>query len=285
MQKKLVYILVFVLLFVLVLNSIKDIMGFLRKNLSKFEVVNVSYYKITKEIPFSLFFPCVNVIAPSNGSVEYLKSNFDYVKKDELIAKLYSKESVQGIYANESGIFLVGIGNVNETYSFDDTQNFSFVYLNKKNFSLNEPIGCIVSNNNFFVGIKKEMYSHDSLKVLLNEFLVVSGIKIYEDDKYCFYEFSYYLDEFLKKKSNVTILLDSVYGIKIPKSSVIADTGKKYVYIVNGNIIKKVEIKFENVENDFVIASLIDQNLLRFNSFIIVRTPHLFKPGEIVGNF
>lgn len=285
MQKKLVYILVFVLFFVLVLNSIKDIRGFLRKNLSKFEVVNVSYYKLTKEIPFSLFFPCVNVIAPSNGSVEYLKSNFDYVKKDELIAKLYSKESVQGIYANESGIFLVGIGNVNETYSFNDTQNFSFVYLNKKNFSLNEPIGCIVSNNNFFVGIKKEMYSHDSLKVLLNEFLVVSGIKIYEDDKYCFYEFSYYLDEFLKKKSNVTILLDSVYGIKIPKSSVIADAGKKYVYIVNGNIIKKVEIKFENVENDFVIASLIDQNLLRFNSFIIVRTPHLFKPGEIVGNF
>lgn len=285
MQKKLVYILVFVLFFVLGLNSIKDIRGFLKKNLSKFEVVNVSYYKLTKEVSFSLFLPCINVITPGNGSVEYLKSNFDYVKKDELIAKLYSKESVQGIYANESGVFLVGIGNVNETYSFNDTQYFSFVYLNKKNFSVNEPIGCIVSNNNFFVGIKKEMYSYDSLKVLLNEFLVISGKKVYESDKYCFYEFSNYLNEFLKKKDKINVLLEVVYGIKIPKSCIIEEANKKYVYIVNGNIIKKAEIKYESIENDYVIASLIDENLLGFSSFIVVKTPYLFKVGEVVGNF
>ncbi len=285
MQKKLVYILIFVLFLVLVLNSIKDIRGFLKKNLSKFEVVNVSYYKITKEVPFVLFLPCINVITPGNGSIEYLKSNFDYVKKDELIAKLYSKESVQGIYATEEGIFLFGFGNNNKSYFFNDTQNFSFVHLNKKNFSVGEPIGCIVSNNNFFVGIKKDIYSYNSLKVLLDEFLVTSGKKIYENNEYCFYEFSCYLYEFLKEKTSVTILVDVVYGIKVPRSSVIADAGKKYVYIVNGNIIQKAEIKFEGVENDYVVASFLDKNLLGFNSFIVVRTPYLFKVGEVVGNF
>jgi len=135
-----------------------------------------------------------------------------------------------------------------------------------------------------FIRVSKELYSENSMDIVLTDFLIASGNKVFDNDKYAFYEFSHYFEELLKG-NNLRILTEAIYGMKVPKSCIIKDAEKEYIYIVNGNVIKKVEVEVKELDEDLATLRVVDEELSSFESFIIVLTPKLFRVGEVVGNF
>jgi len=288
MQRKIVSLIAVVTILVLTLNIIRDVRGFVRKNIAKFETENFSYYNISKNIPYNLILIGKNIVTEYSGDVEYLKSNFDYVSKDEIVAKIISTDLIGGLYAPISGIFLKGFVSYefeNATDIFNSDVKFKFNDIEKSSFSKNEPIGCVVLPNEFYIRVNKNDYSQDKITFLINDFVKVSGTKVFESETFSYYKFDKYLESFLKNGKALKVFEKSVYGLKVPKESIISSYNKNYIFIVNGNVIKKVEIQIEQIEYNYAIITLKDSNFTNFSSLIVVLTPRIFKEGEIVGNF
>jgi len=99
------------------------------------------------------------------------------------------------------------------------------------------------------------------------------------------YHFPDFFSQIFSLSNNFKISLGKVYGLTVPKSAIINNGNEAYIYIVNGNVIKDVQVKIEQELQDEVVVSVLDNNFLGFNALIVVSTPKLFKVGEVVGDF
>jgi len=142
-----------------------------------------------------------------------------------------------------------------------------------------------VTDNDFLVQVDKNSYYGDELKIILSEFVVAYGKKYFEDEDFVLYHFPDFFSQIFSLSNNFKISLGKVYGLTVPKSAIINNGNEAYIYIVNGNVIKDVQVKIEQELQDEVVVSVLDNNFLGFNALIVVSTPKLFKVGEVVGDF
>ena len=290
MLKRFLNFLLVAVVVVLLFNLINDSRFFFRKNFVRFSTSNFGYFYKCEVLQGNMIFCAVNIRMPKSSNLLYIKNNFDFVSKGDSIAKAYFETGTEDIKAPVSGYFIRG--SVNKEYQtiddiLKDYSSFQYTLFagDKISFTEGDCVGAIVTDNDFLVQIDKNSYNGDELAIILSDFVVADGKKYFEDEKFVFYHFSDFFSQIFSLSNNFKISLGKVYGLKVPKSSIINKGDETYIYIVNGNVIRDVQVKIEQELQDETVVSILDNNFLGFNALIVVSTPKLFKVGEVVGNF
>ena len=290
MLKRFLNLLLVAVVVVLLFNLINDSRFFFRKNFVRFSTSNFGYFDKYEVLQGNMIFCAVNVRVPKSSNLSYIKNNFDFVSKGDSIAKAYFETGTEDIKAPVSGYFIRG--SVNKEYQtiddiLKDYSSFQYTLFagDKISFAEWDCVGAIVTDNDFLVQIDKNSYNGDELAIILSDFVVADGKKYFEDEKFVFYHFSDFFSQIFSLINNFKISLGKVYGLKVPKSAIISKGDETYIYIVNGNVIRDVQVKIEQEMQDETVVSILDNNFLGFNALIVVSTPKLFKVGEVVGNF
>ena len=290
MLKRFLNLLLVAVVVVLLFNLINDSRFFFRKNFVRFSTSNFGYFDKYEVLQGNMIFCAVNVRVPKSSNLSYIKNNFDFVSKGDSIAKAYFETGTEDILAPVSGYFIRG--SVNKEYQtiddiFKDYSSFQYTLFtgDKISFAEGDPVGTVVTCNDFLVQIDKKSYYGDELEIILSDFVVANGKKYFEDENFVLYHFSEFFSQIFSLTNNFKISLGKVYGLKVPKSAIISKGDETYIYIVNGNVIRDVKVKIEQALKDEAIISIMDNNFLGFNALIVVSTPKLLKVGEVVGNF
>lgn len=286
MQKRVILILSVLIVTVLILGLLNDARAFIRKNLVKFYTANYSYNEIYFDTDYKLLFCAKNLLSPGLGDIQFVRDNFDYVEKGEIIGLLSTKNGLVDIVAPVTGYFLKGFVSLEFNSlpeALSKVDEFKFDWFSKKDVKENSPIACIITSD-VVLALPKEISISKSLTIYISDF-VKSKVNLFSSNEYHnFYKVSDFIPEiFLTKK--VKILKEIVYGLKFPKSALISRNGANYIYIVNGNVIKNLKVNVVENEDGFVVASVEDPEFTEFRALIVVLTPKLFKVGEVVGNF
>lgn len=290
MLKRFLNLLLVAVVVVLLFNLINDSRFFFRKNFVRFSTSNFGYFYKCEVLQGNMIFCAVNIRMPKSSNLLYIKNNFDFVSKGDSIAKAYFETGTEDILAPVSGYFIRG--SVNKEYQtiddiFKDYSSFQYTLFtgDKISFAEGDPVGTVVTCNDFLVQIDKKSYYGDELEIILSDFVVANGKKYFEDENFVLYHFSEFFSQIFSLTNNFKISLGKVYGLKVPKSAIISKGDETYIYIVNGNVIRDVKVKIEQALKDEAIISIMDNNFLGFNALIVVSTPKLLKVGEVVGNF
>lgn len=287
MQKKIVVIISILIVLVLFLGLANDLRSFIRKNFVRFSTVNLSYYETYSEVSFKLLFCATNILAPEDGEVQYMRNNFDFVKKGEVIAILHTKSGILEITSPSSGLLLKASVNkecksLNELLS--NAIEFKYEWNLRSDVSSGSPCATIVLNDTI-LAIPFEERSPNKISIYISDFVKATVEFISKDEKYAFYRLSDFVPEVFSMNKRIKILKEIVYGFKVPKGAIVKKNGENFVYIVNGNVIKNLKVRIIEDTSDLSLVKLEDPEFSEFKSFIVVLTPKLFKVGEVVGNF
>jgi len=287
MQKKIVVIIAILIVLVLFLGLANDVRSFIRKNIVRFYTVNLSYYEVYSEVNFKLLFCASNIVAPDEGTVQFLRENFDYVQKGEIIAILSTKNGIVEITSPASGYFLKGFVN-KECKTLDEllsvNSEFKFEWNSRKDVEVGSPFASIILSD-AILAIPYNEQPPDTIIIYINDFVKANAVFVSKDENYAFYRISGFLPEIFSMEKRIKILDSIVYGFKVPKNAIVKKNGEDFVYIVNGNVIKDLKVKIIQDDSGVLLVKVDDPDFSEFKSFIVVLTPKLFKVGEIVGNF
>lgn len=287
MQKKIIYAIALAIVVVLIVGLISDVRAFFRKNLVKFYTANFAYYDTFLALDGRVYFCAKNILSPQAGSINYEKEDFSFVEKGDVVASVFTNSGRVDVISQESGIFLKGF--VNKEYNsfeeiFNSNENFYFTPFLKSSVRKNTEIGCVLITDDMIIRFPKNEYLTSKIEIKISPFVFADFVKVFENDKYVFYKSSQYLD-WLIYSSKFEVYLGSIYGLKVPKSAIIYKNGRQYIYIVNGSVIKDIEVEIKQDFKDSVLIKVVDVSFNEFPSLIVVLTPRLFKVGEIVGSF
>ncbi|BAL81300.1 hypothetical protein [Caldisericum exile] len=287
MQKKIIVVISIVIIIVLILGLINDIRAFIRKSLAKFYTANFGYYEIYKDIKGKTLFCAKNITAEDEGNIQFLKDDFDFVRKGETIGLLSTKDGIKNVFAPANGYFIKGFVN-NECESISQLlksqKDFEFSWIKSTKVSKNIPFASIILSN-LIISVPLCGESENTISIYINEFVKTEANLIYYNEDYGFYEVSEFFPEILSTKSSFKILEKIVYGLRIPKDALVKKSDGTFVYIVNGNSIKEIKVTVFDSDSKFAVVKVEEPDFNNFSSLIVVLTPKIFKIGEIVGNF
>ncbi|MCI4463351.1 MAG: hypothetical protein JHC30_04190 [Caldisericum sp.] len=287
MQKKIVVIIAILIILVIFLGLANDVRSFIRKNIVRFYAVNLSYYEVYSEVNFKLLFCATNIVAPDEGDVQFLRENFDYVQRGEIIAILSTKNGIVEITSPASGYLLKGFVN-KECKSFNEllsvNSEFKFEWNSRKDVKVGSPFASIILSD-AILAIPYNEQPPDTISIYISDFVKANAVFVSKDENYAFYRISDFLPEIFSMEKRIKILDSIVYGFKVPKNAIVKKNGEDFVYIVNGNVIKDLKVKIIQDDSGLLLVKVDDPDFSEFKSFIVVLTPKLFKVGEIVGNF
>ncbi|MGC8789023.1 MAG: hypothetical protein C0189_03535 [Caldisericum exile] len=287
MQKKIIVTIAVLVIIVLILGLINDLRAFVRKSLAGLYTANFGYFEIYKEVKGNLLFCAKNISADQDGSIQFLKDDFDFVHKDEVVGILSTKDGIVDILAPASGYFVKGFVNIecdNVSQLIENQKIFRFTWIESDKVLKDKPFASIVVSD-LTVALPISIAKDNSLTIFINQFVKGEAKLVYNNEEYCFYEVSEFLPQILTSNGYLKILEKTVYGLKIPKNALIKKSGEYFIYIVNGNIIKDVKVAVFDYDPKFVVVKVENPDFNDFSSLIVVLTPRIFKIGDVVGNF
>ncbi|GEM_PF-3651434 len=263
----------------LILSSYEQLRGFISSNAVEVENMKNALHPIYSEINGEALVLSVPVPSPATGTLEKLAGNYTFVNKGDLIGRIKSSEYTYDILSPDNGV-LLWFGFNKYFKSLQDMERF------KENLQFTETgkdvekgsFVCSIINNDFALVRTDSRDTKKSEKITFDlDGNYIDGKLVFSTSEYNYYRVSEFVKYFLFKE-RFSLLNGFKRGIVVNKKVVANMNGEYGLFTVQGNVIKFIPGKIQNLDKDKVLVELVG---IDANSVTVILTPHIVRNGEI----